>query len=305
MEEVLVKAGGFLFMIALGFVLKKIGLFSVSDSGFLSRLILKVTLPMSIVSNFKGLELSSAFLTAILLGFGLSFASVAFALLLTRKQPPARRAFFIINTTGYNIGLCTLPYMSGFFSAEAVAVMCMFDVGNAIMCFGITYACAMAVSKGRGGVKKGEVLKTLFSSMPFVTYLVMILLTAGRVSLPQSVYTIAGMAGQANGFLAMFLIGLLFEPKLNRRDAGDMLGVVGMRLFTGVVFSFLIYHFLPVPLLYRQILSIIVFSPILSAAPVYTEHCGYPNASAAVLNSMMLPASLVVMTLLMMGMDIF
>ena len=32
MDEILIKAGGFLFMIALGFVLKRIGLFSLDDS---------------------------------------------------------------------------------------------------------------------------------------------------------------------------------------------------------------------------------------------------------------------------------
>lgn len=65
MEEILVKACGFLFMIALGFVLKRIGLFSVDDSSVLSKIVLKITLPMAIISNFKGLELSSSFLIAI------------------------------------------------------------------------------------------------------------------------------------------------------------------------------------------------------------------------------------------------
>ena len=32
MDEILIKAGGFLFMIALGFVLKRIGLFSLDDA---------------------------------------------------------------------------------------------------------------------------------------------------------------------------------------------------------------------------------------------------------------------------------
>ncbi|MBP3307770.1 MAG: AEC family transporter, partial [Anaerotignum sp.] len=69
MEEILVKACGFLFMIALGFVLKRIGLFSIEDSGVLSKIVLKITLPMAIISNFKGLELSSSFLIAIIIGF--------------------------------------------------------------------------------------------------------------------------------------------------------------------------------------------------------------------------------------------
>lgn len=299
METILVKAFGFLFMIALGFTLKRVGLFSIEDSGLLSKLVLKITLPMAIISNFRGLELNHSYLLAIGLGFAVNFIAIGLVLLVTKKLPPSQRAFYIINTAGYNIGLCTLPYMSSFFAAEAVALVCMFDVGNAIMCFGITFTIAMMIAKGKAGINKKEIFKTLFSSMPFVTYLVMILLCAGNIHLPEPVYTVAGMIGQANAFLAMLLIGILFEPKINKSELRDMAGVFGLRMATGICFSLCIYYFLPVPLMYRQILSIIVFSPILSVAPIYTERCGYNRSVAAVLNSFMLPFSMVVMTVLL------
>lgn len=123
MDEILIKAGGFLFMIALGFVLKRIGLFSLDDSGFLSKLVLKVTLPMAIIKNFQGLELNRSYLMAIGIGFAVNFIAIAVVMLLTRKKSPAHRAFYIINTAGFNIGLCTLPYMSSFFAADAVALV--------------------------------------------------------------------------------------------------------------------------------------------------------------------------------------
>ena len=299
MEAILVKACGFLFMIALGFVLKRIGLFSLDDSGVLSKIVLKITLPMAIISNFKGLELNSSFLVAIMIGFAVHFLAIAVVLLVTKNKPAEQRAFYIINTSGYNIGLCTLPYMSSFFAAEAVALVCMFDVGNAIMCFGFTFAIAMMVSKGKGNVNKKEIVKTLFSSMPFVTYLVMIILCAMNISLPEPVYTVAGMIGQANAFVAMLLIGILFEPKFNHNELKDMLGVFMLRMALGVAFALCIYHFLPIPLMYRQILAVIVFSPILSVAPIYTERCGYNRSVAAVLNSFMLPFSMIVMTILL------
>lgn len=305
METVLVKAFGFLFMIALGFVLKRVGLFSLDDSGLLSKLVLKITLPMAIISNFRGLELNRSYLLAIGVGFGVHIVAIAVVLLLTRKKSPAHKAFYIINTSGYNIGLCTLPYMSSFFAADAVALVCMFDVGNAIMCFGITFTIAMMIAKGKEGINGKEILKTLFSSMPFVTYLVMILLCAGNIQLPEPVYTVAGMIGQANAFLAMLLIGILFEPKINKSELKDMTGVFLLRMALGIAFALLIYYFLPVPLMYRQILAIIVFSPILSVAPIYTERCGYNRSVAAVLNSFMLPFSMVVMTILLILLKIY
>ena len=305
MEAILVKACGFLFMIALGFILKRIGLFSINDSGVLSKIVLKITLPMAIVSNFKGLELNSSFMVAIAIGFIVHFIAIALVMLVTRNKPAEQRAFYIINTSGFNIGLCTLPYMSSFFAAEAVALVCMFDVGNAIMCFGFTFAFAMMVSKGKGNVNKKEIVKTLFSSMPFVTYLIMIILCAGNIALPDPVYTVAGMIGQANAFVAMLLIGILFEPKFNRNELKDMLGVFTLRMVLGVAFALSIYYFLPIPLMYRQILAVIVFSPILSVAPIYTERCGYNRSVAAVLNSLMLPFSMIIMTILLMLLKVY
>ena len=305
MEAILVKACGFLFMIALGFVLKRIGLFSIEDSGVLSKIVLKVTLPMAIISNFKGLELNRGFLIAIIIGFAVHLIAIPVALFAARKKPAEQKAFYIINTSGYNIGLCTLPYMSSFFAAEAVALVCMFDVGNAIMCFGFTFAIATMVSKGRENVNKKEIVKTLFSSMPFVTYLAMIILCVLHISLPEPVYTVAGMIGQANAFVAMLLIGILFEPKFNRSELKDMLAVFCLRMILGTVFALGIYFLLPLPLMYRQILAVIVFSPILSVAPIYTERCGYNRSVAAVLNSLMLPFSMVVMTILLMLLKVY
>ena len=83
MEAIMVKACGFLFMIALGFVLKRIGLFSIEDSSVLSKIVLKITLPMAIVSNFKDLELNSSFMVAIAIGFIVHFVAIAVVLLIS------------------------------------------------------------------------------------------------------------------------------------------------------------------------------------------------------------------------------
>ena len=48
MEAIIVKAAGFLLIIALGFILKSVGLFRAEDSRVLANLVLKITLPMSL-----------------------------------------------------------------------------------------------------------------------------------------------------------------------------------------------------------------------------------------------------------------
>lgn len=299
MGVVLTKAFGFLFMIAMGFGLKRGGLFSEKDTNLLTRLVMKITLPMVIVSNFRNLNMNASFFIDIFLGLFTNFLVIGLILFLTRKKEPAERAFFIINGSGYNIGLCTMPFMQSFFEAEAIAVVCMFDVGNALMVFGITFTIAMMIAQGRGNVKGKEIGKTLLTSMPFVAYLVMISISLLDIRLPSIVFDLASMIGQANTFLAMILIGIMFEPKIEKRVLKDMGSVFVLRMAVACIFSYVIYHYLPAPLLHRQVLSIVVFSPILSIAPIYTERCGYDRSAAAVLNSLMLPFSLVLMTILL------
>lgn len=305
MEIVLTKAFGFLFMIAMGFVLKQVGLFSQNDTDLLTRLIMKITLPMVIISNFRTLNLDVSFLMDIFMGVVTNAIAIGLILFITWKRQPAERAFFIINGSGYNIGLCTLPFMQSFFKADTVAIVCMFDVGNAIMVFGITFTIATLIAKGKGNVKGKEIVRTLLSSMPFVAYLIMISLCALGIRLPNIIFNFAGMIGQANTFLAMILIGIMFEPKIKKNVLKDMGSVFVLRILIACIFSYIIYHYLPGPLLHRQILSIVVFSPILSIAPIYTERCGYDRSGAAVLNSLMLPFSLILMTILLLALKLY
>lgn len=304
MEAILIKAFGFLFMILLGYILKRIGLFSAEDGSVLAKVILKVTLPMAIISNFASLQFQPSHLIPILMGFATNFFVIGLVLILTRRMAPARRGFFLINGAGYNLGLCVLPYLQSFFPPETVGIICMFDVSNAMMCFGITFTIAMIVAGGEHKPTKKEIGQILFSSVPFVTYLVMIVMAVLDLHFPVPVYTVAGMIGQANPFLAMFLIGLLFEVKFERSQIKDMAEVVCIRFSTAILFAVFFYFCLPVSLEYRQILALVVFGPILSVGPVYTERCGYSRSVAAVLNSIMLPVSLFIITVLLVLMGI-
>lgn len=299
MGEILLKAGGFLCIILIGYVFKRKGIFSVDDSQFLTKLIMKITLPAAIFTGFQGLEVSPMLLSVTGLGVFLNIIMIGVALLVSRKRTPQEKAFFMINTSSYNIGNFTIPFTQAFFPPEALAVVCMFDVGNAFMCFGGTFTLAKIVSSGSRELNVKKILKTLFSSIPFDTHLLMISTTIMGIRFPEPIYTITGMFGRANSFLAMLLIGILFATNMQRKDANYIGQILFLRVFFSTIFAILMYHFLPLPEMVRQILVIIVFSPILSIAPVFSEQCGYNKSVAAVLNSMAIPISMVAMTSLL------
>lgn len=305
MEAVLIRAGGFMLLIVLGFVLKRIGLFNARDGAALSKVITKITLPAALFSNFNSLSFDYNYLVAYIVGFATNVIVIILVILFTKKTQPAKRGFLIINCSGYNVALCTIPFLQSFFPPEALAAVCMFDASNAIMVFGITFSIALFFSKGGGNFNPMSSIRTLFSSVPFVTYMVMFVLLFLKIRVPDGVFSVVNMAGQANPFLAMILIGILFEPKVQKDEMRDMMQVFSVRMAAAISFGLIIYFFAPLPLLFKQVLVLVVFSPILSIAPIYTEQVGYNKSVAAVINSIMLPFALVCMTILLLVMGIF
>ena len=70
MADILVRAGCFVAIIILGYVLKKIGVFKEQDFSVLSKVVMKITLPAAIVTSFAGREIDPAMLMLVVLVAG-------------------------------------------------------------------------------------------------------------------------------------------------------------------------------------------------------------------------------------------
>ena len=97
MLDILTRAGCFIAIILLGIFLKKIGLFKDSDFSVLSKIVLKITLPAVIITNFanKDLDPSMFIFTLLSILFGVVYILLGFLLNLSRSKE--QRAFEILN----------------------------------------------------------------------------------------------------------------------------------------------------------------------------------------------------------------
>ena len=59
MAEILIKAASFVAIIFMGYLLRKRGFFKEEDFHVLSKIVLKITLPAAIVSNFTGADVKA------------------------------------------------------------------------------------------------------------------------------------------------------------------------------------------------------------------------------------------------------
>lgn len=299
MAQILLKASSFVFLIFLGFLLKRIGFFRPRDYEIVMKIVLNITLPMSVITSFASYRPDYTLLLAVLVGFGLNWVLLGFAMVFSRGKQRASRAIWLNSVPGYNIGAFALPFVQSFLPPAGVVACCLFDAGSAIMCTGGTYAITAGMLGDSKGMSLQEIGKRLLSSRPFLTYVTMLLLTLLGVTIPAGIINFISPMASANAFLAMFMVGMMFDLKLSREMLRDVAGMVALRVVAAVVAAFGCYFLLPLPLEIRQALCITVFAPVSVAATALAEKAGGDPGEAACVNSVCILISIVCMVILL------
>ena len=298
MLEVLTRAGCFAAIILLGFLLKKIGLFKDSDFSVLSAVVLKITLPGAVIINFANKALDTSLLGLTLLGVLCGALYIVLAFIFNIRNSKERRAFEILNLPGYNIGCFALPFVQSFLGPLGVIATCLFDIGNGFICLGTAFSIAVMVKDG-GRFSLKRVFRTLMKSVPFILYVAMPILCLLHVTIPQPITSLAGIVGNANAFMAMFMIGVGFKLDADKTQLGKIIKILVIRFSVAIILATVFYFFLPFSMEIRKTLMLLVFSPIGAAVPAFTgEMKGDVGLSSAV-NSLSIICSIVFMVTLL------
>ncbi len=245
----------------------------------LYKVMLNVTLPMAVICAFENFNGDATLFTIIPLGLVCSFLPFITAFLCTFKLKREDRAFYMFNSGGFNIGCIALAVVSGVYGELAPVAACLFDTGNALVVTGGSYSVSGAMLKGEGE-KQGvlSVFKRLFSSVPFDTYLIMLVVSVCGLKIPSVVVQFVRPVANANGFLAMFSAGCLLDLKGVKPYVKSALKVVAIRLCLAVAFASLFYFALPFDQTVRNALVMVAFAPISALAPMFTEKAGGDGA---------------------------
>lgn len=248
-------------------------------------MVLKVTLPASIIVSFSGRTLEVSMLIVILFGFLFDVLLMAVGYVMYRKNSLDQKGFAVVNTTGCNIGSFVMPFVQSFLSPLSVMTISLFDIGNGVICLGGSYSVADMIRKG---TKKSPLLmigKAMVKSVSLMTYVVMTILCLFQIPLPGPITELASIVGAANPFLAMFMIGIGFELHLDRNQKHSVYRILIPRYIIGITLSVLFYNLLPAPLAIRQALAIVCLSPISNAAPAFTAELDGDYSLASSINS--------------------
>ncbi len=292
MLEVILGAIRFIILIAAGYLLKRVGLFSQRDSDTVQNIIMNLTLPGAIVAGFRGTAFTFTVIGVILISIALNFIMMGLGKLLCRRDDREKhlKELYMLNVSSYSVGNFATPFVQNFFAPSAITTACIFDMGNTIMCTGGSYA----IVSRTGNMK--ETLKKLLASTPFDTYVIMILLCAVGLELPEFIYQLADLFGSANTFLSMLWIGMIFDITIDKSEIKTVAEILSARFLGNLVIAVAIIYFLPVDLMTKKVLSVLVLAPITIVSPIFSVKAGCKQSTVAMVCSLSIPISILMMT---------
>ena len=292
MLDIILRAGSFISIILMGFLLKKIGFFKQEDFTVLSKITIRITLPCAIITSFAGKSIDPGLLSLAFIAIGCGVTYIVIGYMINRKNGRDQQSFEMLNLPGYNIGTFVIPFAQSFLGAMGVIAVSLFDTGNAVICLGGAFSIAAMVKDGCGFSIK-RIVKALVRSVPFMTYMTMLLVNLLRLQVPGFIMSVAGIGSNANAFMAMLMIGVGFKLSGDKSQIGSIVRILTVRYSIALVVALVSYFILPFLLEVRQTLVILAFSPIASAAPAFTADLKGDVGLSSAVNSISIVCSII------------
>ena len=264
----------------------------------MSKIVLKITLPAVIITNFANKELDPSMFIFTLMSilFGSIYILLGFLLNLSRSKE--QKAFEILNFPGYNIGCFALPFVQTFLGPAGMIATFLFDIGNGFICLGGAFSIASIVKDG-SKFSLMRIVRTLLKSVPFVLYLIMPILCLARVPIPGFITSFAEIVGSANTFLSMLMIGVGFKLVADKTQIGSIARVLCVRYGFAIIFALICYFLLPFSLEVRKALILLVFSPFGTAIPAFTGEMKSDVGLSSAISSIAIICSIIFMVLIL------
>ena len=204
----------------------------------------------------------------------------------------------MLNLSGYNIGTFAMPFVAGFLPPTGFLATCLFDAGNAIMCTGGTYALANSVPTPHSICPSRVSCATSFVH-PFCIYLIMIVMAFLHLALPHPVIIFTKIAGDANAFLCMLMIGVNINLQMDSKSFRCLIKHITVRYALSAVLAFLFYRYLPFSLEIRQAMAVTRPGPFLFAGLIFTMKLKGDVIMAGNICSLSILLSTIAMTILL------
>lgn len=297
MTKIILNALSILIILLLALLLKKVGLLHQKDGAFVSKLVVYLTLPATILLGVNHTKLSAMYFILMFMGIFSNVILIFVGKFLGRKTTVLERGLYMFDLSGYNIGNFSIPFVSSFFPA-AIPFLAMFDMGNSFMVTGTTQAIVESTSKEKKhGFIPREVFGILFKNPPFLVYVLMFFMAIFGLAFPDSWLIPIKPLANANTLLSILTIGLFMEFHLPEGKLSLILKILASRYAMAILFSIIVYFFVPFPHLVKEVLLLIFFCPMSFLHMLQATVFGNDKGTTGLAISLSMFISLILMSL--------
>ena len=299
--QALIQPVALLLIILAGYAFKRAGLFGQRDYRILQTAIFDLVLPGAIIYSFATNPHEIKLLWISVFGLIVALIPPIVIFLATLHKPVARRAFMMLNGSGFNVGCFCFPVVSSFLGTAAIVPAAMFDIGNCVMVAAGTNVITQLLLHIQPGKTLSEqhagdaptlpyikpkdkdakrlarrallrnVLKGFFGSVPFDVYMLMIVLTLAQVKIPGWIATMVQPLSNANSFCAMLMVGMLMDLPQSKHDVKEVMAVIAWRIPFSVAFALIAWFLLPFSASIRAVMVICALAPIAIFSTLFTD----------------------------------
>ncbi|NLT58011.1 MAG: hypothetical protein GXX99_03515 [Clostridiales bacterium] len=271
-------------VIAAGFLLKRAGLVGDQDYRILFKLIVGIVIPCLILSNFKNVTLTPAYLSLFVVAclYGLALSGLSYLLL--RGKTREQKGMAVLNFAGINVGFIGIPLAEALFGQQAMPAIVAIHGGNAVTLYAFCILHAQLYTDG--GADFGSALRRLVKSPPLIALAAALLMAATGLRLPAFCYTFTDTVSKINTPLSMLAVGMtvdFFIEAGERRLIGQM---ISLRYLVAAVAAALLWRFAPYRPAELYPLMLFVLLPGSINCIAYCSEYGFHPKAAALFNNL-------------------
>ncbi|MDU2064094.1 MAG: AEC family transporter [Sporomusaceae bacterium] len=254
-----------LLVILFGYFLKTVKLIRQSDGEALARIVFNVTLPALIITTFSKvtIDYSLLSLSAFSLIYGCLMALLG--ILFFQREARSTRGIMSMVLPGFNIGLFAYPLIEVIWGQEGITYFGMFDIGNALVTFGLCYLLANHYSVADSSLDVKTIFTRLSKSVPLMSYLAGFFIALLGITLPEPVVAFTGLIAKANGPLSLLLLGVYLSFSFSLSHIKQAGKVLAFRYVIGLAVGLAIFFIAPFGELFKYTVLVGLILPIATA----------------------------------------
>ena len=244
MKELFILQVTIFLLIAVGFLVKRIGLIGLQGQKNLNDLVIYVVLPCNILKAFLGTSMEGqipAFLGILLITMGIQAFCVIYGKLVFRGQGEGRRKCLEYATICSNAGFLGNPIAEGVYGPEGLVLASIYLIPLRIM----MWSTGIAVFSGL--TDRRQTIKRVLTHPCIIACALGIVMMAAKLTLPSGLMGGVSALSSCNTALSMLVIGMILA-EINLRELWDwtafLYSIHRLILIPAVVY--VVCRFLPV-----------------------------------------------------------